>query len=71
MGIYMVSREILRYVPKQGPFAFDDLMRDLLIARQPVHVRRFNGYWLDIGRADDYLQAIDEFSSMKQRFLHE
>jgi len=71
MGIYMLSRDVLRYVPKGGPFAFDDLMHALLAAQQTVHVRRFNGYWLDIGRADDYLQAIDEFASMKQRFLHE
>ena len=71
MGIYMVSREILPYVPAHGPYGFDDLMRDLLKARQTVHVRKFGGYWLDIGRADDYQQAIDEFAGMKQRFLHE
>jgi NDP-mannose synthase len=71
MGIYMVSRSILPFIPEQRPFGFDDLMRDLLNARQTVHVRRFNGYWLDIGRADDYQQAIDEFASTKQRFLHE
>lgn len=71
MGIYMVSRSILPFIPVQRPFGFDDLMRDLLNARQTVHVRRFNGYWLDIGRADDYQQAIDEFASTKQRFLHE
>jgi NDP-sugar pyrophosphorylase family protein len=69
MGIYMVSRNVLPYVSGQGPFGFDDLMRDLLHAQQTVHVRRFNGYWLDIGRADDYLQAIDEFAEMKARFL--
>ena len=59
------------YVPRQGPYGFDELMRDLLEAQQTVHVRRFSGYWLDIGRADDYLQAIEEFSSMNQRFLNE
>ena len=71
MGVYMVSREILPYVPSQRPFGFDQLMRDLLEAGQTVHVRKFDGYWLDIGRGDDYLQAIDEFSVLKQRFLNE
>jgi NDP-sugar pyrophosphorylase family protein len=71
MGIYMVNRGVLPFIPGQRPFGFDDLMRDLLSARQRVHVRRFNGYWLDIGRADDYQQAIDEFASMKRRFLDE
>jgi NDP-mannose synthase len=71
MGVYMVSRKILSYVPARGPFGFDDLMGDLLEARETVHVRKFNGYWLDIGRVDDYEQAIDEFPRMKQRLLHE
>lgn len=71
MGIYMVSREILPFVPANRAYGFDDLMRDLLEARETVHVRRFDGYWLDIGRADDYRQAIDEFAEMKQRFLNE
>jgi NDP-sugar pyrophosphorylase family protein len=46
-------------------------MRDLLEAQRAVHVRRFDGYWLDIGRADDYRQAIDEFADMRHRFLDE
>jgi len=71
MGIYMVSRQILTYIPADRAFGFDDLMRRLLEARQGVDVRKFSGYWLDIGRADDYLQAIDEFSGMKPRFLNE
>ena len=69
MGIYMVSREILPLIPAHGAYGFDHLMRDLLAARRTVHVRQFEGYWLDIGRADDYRQAIDEFGDMKHRFL--
>lgn len=71
MGIYMVNRNVLPYVPAQGPFGFDDLMRDLLAAKEPVHVQKFHGYWLDIGRVDDYEQAIEQFPAMKHRFLHE
>jgi NDP-sugar pyrophosphorylase family protein len=71
MGIYMVSREVLRYVPEHKLFGFDHLMRDLLEARQTVHVQPYSGYWLDIGRADDYQQAIDEFPAMRPRLLNE
>jgi NDP-sugar pyrophosphorylase family protein len=71
MGIYMVSRRILSYIPSQGPFGFDDLMRELLATRTAVQVRRFNGYWLDIGRVDDYERAIGEFPGLKHRFLNE
>ena len=46
------------------------LLADLLNAKQPVHVSPFDGYWLDIGRPDDYTRAIDEFEGRKHRFLH-
>ena len=71
MGIYMVSREVLDHVPAHGLFGFDHLMRDLLAAKKTVHVRPYSGYWLDIGRADDYQQAIDEFPAMRPRLLNE
>lgn len=69
MGIYMVNRDILDFVPSERLYGFDTLMRDLLAAGRPVRVKQFNGYWLDIGRPDDYMQAIDEFASMKACFL--
>ncbi|MBI5330958.1 MAG: nucleotidyltransferase family protein [Betaproteobacteria bacterium] len=70
MGIYMASRNILEYVPNT-PYGFDNLMLDLLSAKRPVNIAPFDGYWLDIGRPDDYMQAIEEFESMKPRFLGE
>lgn len=69
MGVYMVSREVVERVPQDRPYGFDDLMRDLLAAGRPVQVRPFAGYWLDIGRADDYMRAIDEFASLRHRFI--
>ena len=68
MGVYMVSRDILGYIPAGRPFGFDALMLDLLKAGKSVHVERFAGYWLDIGRPDDYMQAIEDFPAMKERF---
>jgi NDP-sugar pyrophosphorylase family protein len=68
MGIYMASREILEYVP-DAPYGFDNLMLDLLAGNRPVNVEPFSGYWLDIGRPDDYMQAIEEFENLQNRFL--
>ena len=70
MGIYMANREILHYVPS-APYGFDDLMLDLLADKRDIKVEAFSGYWLDIGRPDDYMQAIDEFEKMKSSFLYE
>jgi NDP-sugar pyrophosphorylase family protein len=44
-------------------------MLALLRKNQPVAVRPYAGYWLDIGRPDDYMRAIDEFDQMRGRFL--
>jgi NDP-sugar pyrophosphorylase family protein len=69
MGVYMVSARALQRIPVKRTYGFDNLMLDLLEARSPATVRLFAGYWLDIGRPDDYAQAIDEFELMKSRFL--
>jgi NDP-sugar pyrophosphorylase family protein len=71
MGVYMVNRSILEFVPSERLYGFDRLMHDLLSAGRQVSVKRFDGYWLDIGRPDDYMQAIDEFPAMKSRLLGE
>ena len=69
MGIYMASRKILTHIPENTPYGFDNLMHDLLQSKSDVKVKLFDGYWLDIGRPDDYSQAIDVFNDQKERFL--
>lgn len=71
MGVYMANRRILDFIPEGLSYGFDNLMLDLIEAAKPASVRKFEGYWLDIGRPDDYMQAIEEFESMKSRFLGE
>ncbi len=69
MGIYAVNRDVLHHIPEDTPYGFDNLMLDLLAEGNPASVMRHNGYWLDIGRPDDYMQAIEEFDSLRDRFL--
>jgi NDP-sugar pyrophosphorylase family protein len=69
MGVYMMSREALYFVPQNEAYGFDQLMLDLIAAQQPAAVARFDGYWLDIGRPDDYEQAIDEFDKLREKFI--
>ena len=71
MGVYMANRHIMGFIPEGKSYGFDNLMLDMLAAGKPATVRKFNGYWLDIGRPDDYIQAIEEFEQMKPRFLCE
>lgn len=71
MGVYMVGIDAVQSIPVDSPYGFDTLMLDLLARGKSVNVRKFDGYWLDIGRPDDYVQAIDEFELMRKRFLHD
>ena len=69
MGIYVFSKKILDYVPTHLPFGFDQLMHILIAKNEPVFAFPHKGYWLDIGRPDDYTRAIEEFELYKDRFL--
>ena len=71
MGIYMINRRVLPYIPEVRQFGFDELMLALLKDRKTVKAINYNGYWLDIGRPDDYMQAIEQFSSMKEKFIND
>ncbi|MFA6279873.1 MAG: sugar phosphate nucleotidyltransferase [Bdellovibrionales bacterium] len=69
MGVYMVSRRVLDVIPEGRSYGFDQLMLDLIKTKTPATVVPFDGYWLDIGRPDDYEKAQSEFAAMKSRFL--
>ena len=69
MGIYMFQREIQDHVPDDRAFGFDDLMYALTAQAAPVFSYPFDGYWLDIGRPDDYERSIADFEKNKHLFL--
>jgi NDP-sugar pyrophosphorylase family protein len=65
MGVYCVSRKVLDAIPVDQAFGFDQLMLNLIAAGRPVTVEPHNGYWLDIGRPDDYYQAVEDWPRIK------
>jgi len=69
MGIYAFNKEILDFVPKNQPFGFDNLMYALIENDADVYSYPYNGYWLDIGRPDDYERSIQDFEKLKEKFL--
>ncbi len=71
MGIYMLSKRVLEHIPADMPFGFDHLMLKLIAAGSPARVLRHGGYWLDIGRPDDYAQAIADFDRLRGTLLGE
>ncbi|MGE5832805.1 MAG: nucleotidyltransferase family protein [Methanomicrobiales archaeon] len=69
MGIYAFQREILGFVPEGRPFGFDELMLAMIAGDAPVYSYPHPGYWLDIGRPDDYERSIVEFERYRDLFL--
>ncbi|MEV0224827.1 nucleotidyltransferase family protein [Streptomyces sp. NPDC050704] len=69
MGVYGLSRATLADYTPGLPLGFDELVLDLLRAQNPPHSYEFDGYWLDIGRPDDYDRANAEFTTRKSMLL--
>jgi NDP-sugar pyrophosphorylase family protein len=69
MGIYVFNPEVLNYIKPETYFDFPDLVKLLINSGEKVVSYPFHGYWLDIGRPDDYEKAINEFETNKRLFL--
>lgn len=69
MGVYGLSRATLASYPAGRPFGFDELVLDLLRQGLQPADYSFDGFWLDIGRPDDYDQANLRFEELKPLLL--
>jgi len=70
MGIYVFEPEVRKYIPVGQKLDLPDLITILIQNGEKVVGYRFNGYWLDIGRVDDYHDAIKLFQEKKSLFVH-
>jgi NDP-mannose synthase len=68
MGIYVFEPQSLEFIPRNEYLDFPDLVKNLLTVGQPVNYYPFDGYWLDIGRHDDYARAAEEFDRLRDKF---
>ena len=57
MGIYAVSKKVAEYIPADQYFGFDMLMSSFLEKKMEVAIYEHAGYWMDIGRPEDYTKA--------------
>jgi NDP-mannose synthase len=71
MGIYIFEPRVLAYIPHNAYLDFPDLVLKLIRAGERVLSYPYEGYWMDLGRADDYEKATNDFDSMRQQFLPE
>ena len=62
MGIYVFEPSVFDYIAPDEPSDFPDLVQALLRAEQPVGAYFHDGMWFDIGRQDDYTQAVEAWA---------
>ena len=64
-GIYAFNRSALEFIRGRGRMDLPDLALALLGAGRPVRVHHHTGYWLDLGRPDDFARATDEADAIE------
>jgi NDP-sugar pyrophosphorylase family protein len=69
MGIYIFEPRVLEYIERNQYLDFPDLVLRLLAGGDRVVGYPFEGYWQDLGRADDYERAVDEFPELRNQIL--
>jgi NDP-mannose synthase len=69
MGVYGMSRRSIEAYPEGLALGFDQLVLELLERKSFPASYDFRGYWLDIGRPDDYDEANRNFKSLLPMLL--
>jgi len=64
-GIYLIKKTALAYLPKETFFNATDLMEKLILKKKKVISYPLSGYWLDIGKNEDYKKAQQDIKQIK------
>jgi NDP-mannose synthase len=69
MGIYIFDPRIRAHIPLNQRLDLPDLLMGMLDKQELVQCYMYDGYWLDIGRVDDYQRAVEDFELHRADFL--
>ena len=58
-GIYILRRELIQHIPENTFFDITDLIEELLKKEMVIIQNPIIGYWIDIGKHDDYQRALE------------
>jgi dTDP-glucose pyrophosphorylase len=64
-GIYLMKKGVLKYIPKNTFYNSTDLMEKLIKKNHKVISYPFLGYWLDVGKHEDFEKAQADINSLK------
>lgn len=60
-GIYLIKRDLLNLIPKDTFYNATDFMEELIKLNKKVIRYPITGYWIDIGKPEDY-KSVQEFA---------
>ena len=64
MGIYIFNKRILSHIECGKYLDFPNLIKNLIDEDEKISGYMFEGYWMDIGRHEDYSKVLDEFEDV-------
>lgn len=64
-GIYILKKDILKMIPKNEFFDITDLMDRVLEMNLKLITYPINGYWLDIGKHEDFKKAQEDIKHIR------
>lgn len=68
-GVYIFEPQVLDFISPNQRLDLPELVLRLKEHGHKINIYPFEGYWLDIGRHDDYEIAIEQFASHRADFL--
>jgi dTDP-glucose pyrophosphorylase len=64
-GIYILKKKLLKLIPENTFFDITDLMNKILELDFKLVTYPINGYWLDIGKHEDFIKAQEDVKHIK------
>lgn len=64
-GIYIIKKDLLRMIPEDQFFDITDLINRIIEMNLKLITYPINGYWLDIGKHEDFKKAQEDIKHIK------
>ena len=64
-GIYIIKKKLLEMIPRDEFFDITDLIEKVLEMDHKIITYPINGYWLDIGKHEDFKKAQEDIKHLK------
>ena len=67
MGVNCINRSVIEGLAKGEPYGFDNLILDGIRTKAKYMVYPFDGFWLDLGRPEDYDYCNENYGEIKTK----